>query len=432
VRQGLIVDLFAGGGGASIGIEQALGRPVDVAINHSAEALAVHEANHPMTRHLRGDIWGYAPDDVTGGAPVDFLWASPTCTFFSQAKGGPLDRKTAMKVRSLAWVLRRWGASRSAPRVWAVENVKQFEDWGPLDKAGKPIKSQKGRTFKRWVRELERLGYKIEWRTLAACDYGAPTTRERIFVIGRRDGGPIVWPEPTHGPGLLPYRSAAECIDWRLPVPSIFGRKKPLVDNTLRRIVRGVDKFVLGDQPYFVGDQIAATLIQRGFGERKTQAPRCMDIREPLRTVVAGGTKHCLVVAFVAKHFGGNETPGQSLNQPFGAVTCKDHHALILVSGLGDRREDVRALMDRFSDVRETRTLFSPKLDILDIGMRWFTPRELARAQGFPDSYQLDVPFEGAPLPPTKQVLLVGNSVASPIARAIVEANVGRRAAVAA
>lgn len=424
--RGLVVDLFAGGGGASTGIEAALGRPVDVAINHSEIALAVHEANHPQTRHLRGDVWSYAPLDVTAGKPVDLLWASPTCTHFSRAKGGPLDRAKATKIRSLAWVVNRWARDpRTRPRTILLENVEAFAGWSPLPRdGGQPLRN--GVTFRRWVRDLERLGYRVEHRELAACDYGAPTTRNRLFVIARCDGMPIRWPAPTHGLGLRPYRPAAECIDWTLPIPSIFGRKKPLVEATLRRIARGMDRFVLGDEPFLVGDRLAATLIQRGYGERTGQAPRCLDIRQPLGTVVAGGIKHALVVAFVAKHFGGNGSPGQSLRMPLGTVTCQDHHALVVVSGFGDRRAEVRDLMARYSSGLAPRSLFAPKLEILDIGMRWLTPRELARAQGFSDDYELAVDWKGKPLGATAQVRLIGNSVSPVVAEALVRANVAQ------
>ncbi len=426
--KGIVADLFAGAGGATVGIEAALGRLVDVAINHSATALAVHAANHPETTHLCGDIWSYAPLEVTKGRPVDFLWGSPTCTFFSRAKGGPLDRRKALKVRSLAWVLGRWARDpRTRPRMWMVENVESFEHWGPLLVDGKPCPERRGKTFRRWVRELERFGYDIEWRNLSACDYGAPTTRRRIFVVGRCDGEPIAWPEPTHGRGLLPYRGAADVIDWSIPVPSIFDRSKPLADTTLRRIARGIHRFVLSGDPYIVGSNVAATLIQRGYGERKGQAPRCMDIRQPLGTVVAGGVKHALVTAaFVAKHFGGNESPGQSLRQPLGTVTCRDHHALVVASGYGDRRAEVRALLDRFPEGRGEPSLFAPAIEIADIGMRWLTPRELARAQGFDDSFRLDIEVDGKPLGVTEQVKLIGNSVSPVVAEALVRANLRR------
>lgn len=390
---GLIVDLFAGGGGASLGIEWALGRSPDVAVNHSADAVAMHAANHPGTHHLRGNVWDYAPREVTRGRPVELLHASPTCTFFSKAKGRALDRRKAAKVRSLAWVVTRW-AREVQPRVITLENVEAFEFWGPLTNEGKPCPRRRGFTFRRWVRALEREGYAVEWRNLRSCDYGAPTTRERLFVVARRDGSPIVWPNPTHGTAMWeqPYRTATECIDWSIPCPSIYGRKKPLSAATMARVQRGIEKFVLGPRP-FVVDSSIPWLVHLSNGEREGQAPRIYDVQEPLRTVVAGGVKHGLCRAFIAKHYGGNGTPGNDLRDPLSTITCKDHHALVTAHGDA----------------------------IVDVGMRPLTPRELFRAQGFPDSYRIEM------VKPTAQVRAVGNSVSPQVIAALVRANFAQR-----
>lgn len=389
---GLIVDLFAGGGGASLGIEWALGRSPDVAVNHSANAVAMHAANHPGTHHLQGNVWDYTPREVARGRAMELLHASPTCTFFSKAKGGPLDRREASKVRSLAWVVTRW-AKEVRPRVITVENVQAMADWAPLTNDGKPCPIRRGLTFRRWVRRLERDGYVVEWRNLRACDYGAPTTRERLFVVARCDGSPIVWPMPTHGTAMWeqPFRTAAECIDWSIPCPSIYGRK--LSAATMARVERGIDKFVLCNNPFIVDSSIP-WLVHLSNGERVGQAPRIYDIQEPLRTVVAGGVKHGLCRAFVAKHYGGNGTPGADLRDPLSTITCKDRHALVTAHG-------------------------DP---IVDVGMRSLTPRELFRAQGFPDSYRIDM------INPTAQVRCVGNSVAPQVIAAIVRANFAQRA----
>jgi len=414
----LVVDLFAGAGGASLGIRDALGRDPDVAINHDPVAVSVHAANHPATRHLRGNVWAYAPRDVTQGAPVDLLHASPTCTHFSKAKGAPLDRREATKVRALAWVVNRW-AHEARPRIITLENVEAFADWGPLLNDGRPCPVRKGLTFRRWVKSLRDAGYAVEWRELRACDYGAPTSRKRLFVIARCDGRPIVWPTPTHGRGLLPYRTAAECIDWSIPCPSIFDRKKPLSEATMRRIARGLRRFVLEtDRPF----------------------------------VVAGGVKHGLVTAFLAKHFGGHEGPGQALTLPLGTVTCRDHHALVTATAHGDRdrREQVRAFLIRYNGdaigqpaqlplqtITTARrfglvTVHGEAYEIADIGMRLLAPRELARAQGFPDDFVLDRGVDGEPISKTAQIRLIGNSVAKHVAEAIVRANVVGREVVAA
>lgn len=443
------VVLFAGVGGACDGARRAIGRDLDYAINHDAAAIAAHALNHPMTRHLRGDVYHYDPTELAGDGAIDFLWASPTCTYFSKAKGAPLDRRAASKVRALAWVVRRW-ARAVKPRVIFVENVEAFADWGPLTNEGKPDPTRRGATFRRWVKSLRDEGYRVEWRELRACDYGAPTSRKRLFVIARRDGLPIVWPAPTHGPGRIPYRSAASCIDFSIPCPSIFGRKKPLAEATLRRIARGIRRFVIEtDRPFVVGDQ-AAALIHRSNGERKGQAPRIYDIEKPLGTIVAGGVKHALVSAFLAKHYGGNEGPGQSLQLPLSTITCRDHHALVTASLEGERRDEVRAFLtqyngqsigqplqlplgtittrDRFGLV----TVHGQAFEIRDIGMRMLTPRELARAQGFGDDYRLDPIVDGKRLGPTGQVKLIGNSVPPHVAEALVRANVIETGAVAA
>lgn len=272
--QKLIVDSFAGGGGASTGIEMALGRSPDYAINHSADALAMHEVNHPATVHLDSNIWDVAPREVTRGRPVGLFWASPDCKHFSKAKGGkPLDRN----IRDLAWVVVRW-AEEVAPDVIILENVEEFVTWGPLYEDGKPIVELRGQTFEDWTRRLKKAGYKVQWRELRACDYGAPTIRKRFFMVARRDGLPIVWPPRSHGDPkkpadarliaagkLRPYRTAAEIIDWSLPCPSIFDTSaeimarygvraiRPLADATMRRIARGVVRYVLeADRPYIV------------------------------------------------------------------------------------------------------------------------------------------------------------------------------------
>ena len=413
---GIIVDNFAGGGGASTGIEAALGRAVDIAINHDEQAIRMHEANHPGTLHIRNNIWQIDPQEVVAGRHVQLAWFSPDCKHFSKAKGGKPREKS---IRDLAWVVVLW-AKRVKPDVILLENVEEFRTWGPLCDEGKPIKERAGETFAKWTRELRKAGYKIQWKELRACDYGAPTIRKRFFMIARRDGNPIVWPAPTHGkPGspevlsgkLLPWRTAAEIIDWSIPCPSIFERKKPLAEKTLRRIAHGIMKFVVNNPSPFIvpicntnwaGDRFypgdeplrtittakggemavvaphitkfregaighaaneplhtvtansyikrpggsaplgmveavlspvivgcggrrgqsgpvgpeqpfpttttkaqaclaAAHLVHIGNGEREGQAPRAMDAEKPLGTVVAGGTKHHAVMAFMQK-----------------------------------------------------------------------------------------------------------------------------------
>jgi DNA (cytosine-5)-methyltransferase 1 len=410
---GLIVDLFAGGGGASEGIRLALGRCPDVAINHDEAAIAMHEANHPATRHLREDIRAVSPRDVTGGKPVDLLWASPDCKHFSRAKGSAPREKA---IRSLAWVVVDW-ARDVRPNVIALENVPEFVTWGPLSEDGRVIGARAGETFREFVK----------------ADFGAPTARKRIFLIARCDGLPIVWPTPTHGQGLLPVRTAAECIDWTIPAPSIFARRKPLAENTLRRIAEGIRRYVIGTPTPFIVSQygqsigrsadaplptitaggmghqslVVPTLVQTGYGEREGQAPRCLNIHAPLGTVVAS-VKHGLVEAFLERFqlgtfpgrsdqvaafltkFYGTST-GAQMDLPMPTVTATGHHlGIVTVRGEAYR--------------------------IVDIGMRMLEPRELATAQGFRPDYILTGNK-------TQQVARIGNSVCPPVAAAVVRAN---------
>ena len=281
----LIVDNFAGGGGASVGIELAVGRPVDIAINHDADAIAMHKVNHPCTEHYQEDVFAIDPEKVTGGRPVGIMWASPDCKHHSKAKGGkPVEKK----IRGLSWVILKWAMSHVAPRCIFMENVEEIQTWGPLmERDGEmyPDPERKGETFNGFVAMLTNgidkshpafaeaceflkiapqsaegdrlasgLGYAVDFRVLKACDYGTPTLRKRFYLVARRDGKPIVFPQPTHGAGkgLKPYRTAAECIDWSLPCPSIFGRKKDLATNIQRRIARGLDKFVLKNPRPFI------------------------------------------------------------------------------------------------------------------------------------------------------------------------------------
>ncbi|NUO50711.1 MAG: DNA cytosine methyltransferase [Polyangiaceae bacterium] len=353
----LIIDGFAGGGGASEGIRIATGRDPDFAINHDPAALAMHKANHPRTVHICGDIFDVSPRKLVGNRRVGFAWFSPDCTYHSKARGGKpfRDKKSAKGRRGLAWVAVRVMKETGA-RVVVLENVEEFEDWGPIGADGRPCPARRGHTFRRLVGQMRALGYDVEWRQLRACDFGAPTTRKRLFLIARNDGKPIVWPEPTHGPGRIPFRTAAECIDWSIPCPSIFGRKKPLAEKTLKRIARGIRKFVLdAAKPFIVptnhgGDLrvhgideplrticagkrgshavVAPTLIHSGNGERLGQAPRVYDIEQPLGTVMAEGVKHALVSAFLAKHNGGHEATGSHCAQPMHTLTTQNNKGL--------------------------------------------------------------------------------------------------------
>ncbi|WP_236166362.1 DNA cytosine methyltransferase [Pseudomonas juntendi] len=372
----IVVDFFCGGGGAGTGLEMGLGRPVTVAKNHSPAAISMHTANHPAARHFTTDVFEGDPDEECQGRPVGWFHMSPDCTHHSQAAGGQPRKR---EIRNLSWIGLKWGGKKK-PRVISLENVKQILQWGPLiakrDKAtGRvmkldgtvaaigervPVQQQflvpdpkrRGITWRRFVQLLEGMGYRVEWRIIKACDFGAPTSRERLFMIARCDGQPIVWPEPTHAKnpakGQQKWRTAADCIDWSVPSKSIFGRKKDLAAATLRRVAKGMKKFVLDNpQPFIVpianwsgelaqsadeplrtvtswprGGSFAMaspTLVQTGYGERNGQQPRVPGLDQPLGTVVAGGVKHALAAAHLVKFRFNSE--GTSVTEPVPTIT---------------------------------------------------------------------------------------------------------------
>ena len=422
----LFVDNFAGGGGASTGIEMAIGRSVDIAINHDPDAIAMHKANHPHTKHYCEDVWQVDPTEACKGRQVALAWFSPDCKHFSRAKGGkPCDKN----IRGLAWVTLRW-AYQVKPRCIMLENVPEIKTWGPLDENDRPIRERSGETFEGFILALthgipnnhpafgemcrslgigkdskeaealeEGLGYQVEWNILKSCDYGAPTTRTRFYMIARCDGNPIIWPEATHAPRnsaavkegrKLPYRTAAECIDWSIPAQSIFEKDKPLAENTLRRIARGIQKFVIENpdpfiinykfenEPESIDDPLstitavnshyicAPSIVPVGYGEHEGQKPRVNSVEEPLGTVVTSG-KHYLVApsliqyhsetaqdevrgqkidepiktqdtrnryalscAHIMKNYAGGYTgSGSNADAPLGTVTAKDHNSLV-------------------------------------------------------------------------------------------------------
>ncbi|MFZ5432592.1 MAG: DNA cytosine methyltransferase, partial [Calditrichota bacterium] len=334
IAVGLIIDNFAGGGGASVGIEMALGRPVDIAINHDADAIRMHIANHPQTLHLQEDVFAVNPRKVCAGRDVDVAWFSPDCTHFSRAKGSSLVRNR--KIRGLAWVVVKW-AHQVRPRLICLENVEEFMTWGPLID-GCPDPNRKGESFRRFTNSLSKLGYNIEWRSLTAADYGAPTSRKRFFLIARCDEEPIIWPRPTHGPlGTSPYKTAAESIDWSIPTLSIFATKeeakavhavRPLAENTLHRIARGIVKFIINaENPYVLSDEQTAAFLGYHFTGHDGY-----DVRHPLKTITARD-HHTLVTTLLAKYHGikSNESrchcpsepiPTQDTSNRFGLVSA--------------------------------------------------------------------------------------------------------------
>lgn len=589
----IIVDNFAGGGGASTGIEMATGRSVDIAINHDQNAIAMHTINHPDTLHYCESVFDIDPVTATAGAPVGLAWFSPDCRHFSKAKGSTPVKK---EIRGLAWVVIRW-ALAVRPRVMMLENVEEFKTWGPLlVEEERPDPQRAGETFAAFLGMLSTgvaadhpalnevceslqidrhgaaaaqlikgLGYAVEHRELRACDFGAPTIRKRFFMVMRCDAMAIAWPEATHADPkslavqaghLAPWRTAAECIDWSLDCPSIFDRKKPLADNTMRRIARGIQRFVLNNPAPFIvkcnhtsskatydcfrgqalteplqtitkthgyaivepqiapfiagtgGSEyqakprplnkpahtilkesraclvtpfisrqfggsvghgtnepcgtvtaggsgksalVSPTLIEIGYGERPGQAPRAPGLDRPIGTIVAGGGKHALVSAFLAKHFGGNYTgPGAAMDAPVHTITTTDHHALVTsnliklrgtckdgqptdtpmptITAGGQHVGEVRALLETFEGTTGINnlgvmTINGADYQIVDIGMRMLQPHELYAAQGFPSWYVIDRDSEGNKFAKDKQVARCGNAVPPPFAEALVRAN---------
>ncbi|UMT84004.1 DNA cytosine methyltransferase [Paracidovorax citrulli] len=367
----LIIDNFAGGGGTSTGLEAAFGRPVDIAINHDPEALAMHAINHPHTQHLCESVWDVDPIAVTGNQPVGLVWLSPDCKHFSKAKGGT---PVAKHIRGLAWVGMRWVAL-CKPRVLMLENVEEFQTWGPLlvgaDGTARPDPARKGKTFQSFVRQLRAHGYAVDWRELRACDNGAPTIRKRLFLIARRDGLPIQWPEQTHAAPtdrrvlagkLAPYRTAAECIDFSLEAASIFDRPRPLAINTQRRVAKGLFRHVLTSAaPFIVGvggrmgqsparsvhtpaqtitakaDSCIAQpvltpyMVNTRNGERAGQQPRVRSAQAPYWTVTGLGSQGALAAPVIAPLRGTSEQHLQcdDAREPLSTVSAGGtHHAL--------------------------------------------------------------------------------------------------------
>ena len=517
LRYKQIGDLFAGGGGASCAIEMATGLYVDFAVNHDAQAILMHTINHPQTRHYQTDVYEVDPYSACNGRPIGLLHLSPDCTHHSQAAGGqPRDNIT----RSLSWVGKRW-AAQVRPDIITLENVEQITRWGRLvakrDKAtGRVMKLNKtvaapgervpvqnqflvpdtkltGKRWRKFVGELEKLGYVVEWRTLVAADYGAPTTRKRLFLVARCDGRPIVWPEQTHfknpAEGQSKWRSAAECIDWSVQGKSIFEREKPLADATMRRIAKGIKKFVLDNPDPFIvkyrdegnGDHshVSAVLINAAHGEGNGHTKRrgigSRNIGDALGTVTASGSGgHAVAAAYLMQANGGfNTVHGKSAIDPmttitnsgsqqqlvsaclirqFGASTGSDIAApmgtvmtdggggktSLAVCELGEAEEralKVAGFLMQNADLpisdlseKERLDLVTVRINntphyIVDIMLRMLLPKELYKAQGFPDGYIFDRDCFGQPLTKTAQVRMCGNSVSPPPMVALIKAN---------
>ena len=440
------IDSFAGGGGASTGIERALGKPVDIAVNHDAEALAMHQHNHPFTRHVNRDVWAVDPAQLARRSPIRLAWFSPDCTHHSKAKGGaPILGRKARASRDIAWVVEKW-AREGRPRIIVVENVEEFISWGPLNGEGRPIEERMGETYNEWIGQIRKVGYTIQTRELRACDFGAPTLRNRLFVIARSDGAPIRWPTPTHGPGTgRAYRTAGECIDWSLAGHSIFLAadearrarcRRPLAPTTLARIARGLEKYVLDNpEPYIVPARNAAPCK-----DRSQEVARFLDQylgktqrRTPGRDGTSTGTRGSdkLLLAHISHQYTSNTRGGNGeVKRPLKTITTGGHAAIVQAylvkyySGggqLGSCDEPCPTVptRDRIGCVYVHRVPYR----IIDIGFRLWTPRELFTAQGFDPDYVIDPEYAGKRLGRTSQIRMCGNSVCPQVAEAIVRVN---------
>lgn len=466
---GLIIDFFAGGGGASVGIEMALGRQVDIAINHDPDAIAMHKENHPNTLHLTEDIFSVDLQKYVKGRHVSLVWASPDCTSHSKAKGGK-PRKKGLRI--LPWAVFKH-ARTILPDVIIMENVEEIQQWGPLDSNGYPIKDRRGEDYKKFITAMKSLGYIFECRELVAADYGAPTTRKRWYAIFRRDGKSIFWPAQTHNKngtdGLKKWVSVSTVLDFKDLGKSIFGRKKPLAEKTMNRIGRGLVKFVFKcDNPFIFpasynsenyqgkitmdhNQKIAPMLIQYHSETNKNNV-RSQKVSNPIMTLDTRN-RYALVAAFITKFY--KTGIGQSVLEPLHTITTSAGHfgqvniiavkkELLLKNGINEEIAQKCTWISQFiieyygqgtghpvntplhTIVTKDRfaliTILGNEYIILDIFLRMLTPEELKRAQGFPKDYIINM-VEGKKYPKSKQVARIGNSVVPIMAKLLVEKN---------
>lgn len=431
----LIIDCFAGGGGASVGIEMALGRPVDIAINHDPQAIRMHKVNHPDTLHLTEDIFKVDLKKYVAGSHVALMWASPDCTSHSKAKGGQPRNKG---LRILPWAVYKH-AKTIMPDVILMENVEEIQQWGPLNKRGYPIKHKRGKDYRRFIKKMYLAGYeKIQTKELVAADYGAPTTRKRWYAIFRRDGKAILWPEPTHSKsgadGRQKWLECGDYIDWSDLGRSIFDRPKPLAEATMKRIANGYIKYVVNNpNPYIVRDQNAVSFMIQYHGETKEGDSRGQLMTEPIKTIDTSN-RYGLVTAFVTKFY--KSGTGQGCEEPLHTITTSPGHFgvisafLIKYYGTGCGQEAGKPLgtittKDRFGLVNVITEIDGEKYILKDIFLRMLKPEELKRMQGFPEDYILNRDIEGKPYPVREQVARIGNSVVPIIAQVLVSANCG-------
>lgn len=432
MNEGLIIDCFAGGGGASTGIEMALGREVDIAINHDPAAILMHQTNHPYTLHLTEDIFKVDLKKIVGDRKVALMWASPDCTSHSKAKGGQPRTKG---LRILPWAVYKH-AKDTLPDVIIMENVEEIQQWGPLDEKGFPIKEKSGEDYRKFIKSLKSLGYSFESRELVAADYGAPTTRKRWYGIFRRDGKPIKFPVPTHHKsgsfGLKKWEECGKYVDWTDLGKSIFERKKPLAEATMRRIANGIRKYIIDNpKPYIVKDKKAIAYLIQYHTEQKQGDCRGQLLTEPIKTIDTSN-RYGLVTAFITKFY--KTGIGQGLDEPLHTITTSQGHfglvSAFLIkyygAGCGQTLSEPLGTIttkDRFGLVNVVIDYHGEKYIISDIFLRMLKPEELKLMQGFPKDYVIDHDYAFRPYPAKEQVARIGNSVVPVMAEALVKAN---------
>ena len=428
--KGLIIDCFAGGGGASTGIENAMHRPCDIAVNHDPEAIRMHKVNHPHTLHLTEDIFTVDLKKYVGDEPVELMWASPDCTSYSKAKGGQPRNKG---LRILPWAVFKH-AKKLLPETIIMENVEEIQEWGALDEKGRPIKKDKGKEYDKFIKSMCSLGYQFDCRTLVAADYGAPTSRKRWYAVFTKHGYPR-WMDQSNSKywmtGLPKWKECGDYINWSNLGKSIFDRKKPLAEATQKRIALGLKKFILNsDHPYFVKDKKAVAYIIQYHSEQNPRDARGQTLDEPLKTIDTSN-RYGLVTAFITKFY--KSGIGQGCDEPLHTITTSPGHFglvsafLIKYYGSGENAVSLRQPLptittnDRFGLV--TVLIKGEKYMISDIFLKMLEPEELKLCQGFPKDYIIDHDIEGKPYPKSEQVARIGNSVVSIMAEKLVLAN---------
>lgn len=428
----LIIDCFAGGGGASVGIEMALGRQVDIAINHDPDAILMHKTNHPDTLHLTEDIFKVDLQKYVKGRHVALMWASPDCTSHSKAKGGK-PRKHGLRI--LPWAVYKH-AKTILPDIIIMENVEEIQQWGPLDKEGHPLPERKGEDYKKFITAMKSLGYAFDSHELVAADYGAPTTRKRWYAVFRRDGRGITWPEQTHSKGgvkgLYKWQQCGDYIDWSDLGKSIFNRERPLADATLKRIANGIDKYIVKiPRPYIVKNKEALAFIIQYHGETRNGDSRGQLLTEPVKTIDTSN-RYGLVTLFITKYY--KIGIGQGCEEPLHTITTSPGHFglisafLVKYYGTGcgqclDSPLGTITTKDRFGLVNVLIEIEGETYAISDIFLRMLKPEELKLMQGFPEDYIIDRDYNGNKYPVSKQVARIGNSVVPVMARKLVEEN---------